>query len=83
MDLSGFEPEAPAFLNSLSCMQGRCSITPHKAIALRVQAELQAHNHKNNVKVWYKKGGDPAAGSPTATLWRLNPSHRAQIRIIP
>lgn len=27
----------------------------------------------NNKK---KKGGDPAVGSPTATLWRLNPPHR-------
>jgi len=24
----------------------------------------------------YLKGGDPAAGSPTATLLRLHPSHR-------
>jgi hypothetical protein len=30
-------------------------------------------------KVWKnkKKGGDPAAGSPTATLWRLNPPRKA------
>src|SRR5215211_6247292 len=26
------------------------------------------------------KGGDPAAGSPTATLFRLRPSHRARLR---
>ncbi len=26
------------------------------------------------------KGGDPAAGSPTATLLRLRPSHRARLR---
>src|SRR4028118_132252 len=27
-----------------------------------------------------QKGGDPAAGSPTATLLRLSPSHRARRR---
>jgi hypothetical protein len=27
-----------------------------------------------------KKGGDPAAGSPTATLLRLRPSHRTRLR---
>jgi hypothetical protein len=27
-----------------------------------------------------QKGGDPAAGSPTATLLRLRPSHRARLR---
>ena len=27
----------------------------------------------------FQKGGDPAAGSPTATLLRLNPSHEAYL----
>ena len=30
-----------------------------------------------------QKGGDPAAGSPTATLLRLRPSHRACLRPLP
>ena len=30
-----------------------------------------------------KKGGDPAAGSPTATLLRLHPSHRSLRRRSP
>ena len=30
-----------------------------------------------------QKGGDPAAGSPTATLLRLRPSHRARLRTLP
>ena len=29
---------------------------------------------------WLQKGGDPAAGSPTATLLRLRPSHQARLR---
>ena len=29
------------------------------------------------------KGGDPAAGSPTATLLRLHPSHRPFLRTLP
>ena len=32
-----------------------------------------------NIKI---KGGDPAAGSPTATLWQLNPPHWTQVWII-
>ena len=28
----------------------------------------------------FLKGGDPAAGSPTATLLRLHPSHRPHLR---
>src|SRR5690606_24867102 len=30
-----------------------------------------------------QKGGDPAAGSPTATLLRLRPSHRTRLRPLP
>ena len=30
-----------------------------------------------------QKGGDPAAGSPTATLLRLRPSHQARLRPLP
>ena len=30
-----------------------------------------------------QKGGDPAAGSPTATLLRLSPSHRSYRRRLP
>lgn len=29
--------------------------------------------------IFSEKGGDPAAGSPTATLLRLHPSHRAYL----
>ena len=29
---------------------------------------------------WLREGGDPAAGSPTATLLRLRPSHDARLR---
>ena len=30
--------------------------------------------------LFLKKGGDPAAGSPTATLLRLSPNHRTRLR---
>ncbi len=30
-----------------------------------------------------KKGGDPAAGSPTATLLRLHPSYQSHLRTLP
>ena len=32
---------------------------------------------------WLLKGGDPAAGSPTATLLRLHPNHRTNRRRFP
>ena len=31
----------------------------------------------------FLKGGDPAAGSPTATLLRLHPNHRSYRRRLP
>ena len=31
----------------------------------------------------YLKGGDPAAGSPTATLLRLHPNYRPYLRYLP
>jgi hypothetical protein len=31
-------------------------------------------------KIRFVLGGDPAAGSPTATLLRLNPPYKAQVR---
>ncbi len=34
-------------------------------------------NHQNKNTNFFK-GGDPAAGSPTATLLRLHPSHEPQ-----
>ncbi len=35
-----------------------------------------ACSHPRRDRVWLHKGGDPAAGSPTATLLRLHPNHR-------
>ena len=35
-----------------------------------------ACSHHRGDRVWLHKGGDPAAGSPTATLLRLHPNHR-------
>jgi hypothetical protein len=33
---------------------------------------------KEKLRLSSEKGGDPAAGSPTATLLRLSPDHRAR-----
>ena len=35
------------------------------------------------LKTTPKKGGDPAAGSPTATLLRLHPNHRPNLGRLP
>ena len=59
-----------------ACTNGRstCEDVPH-AVPCR-SAVLLAY--------WsLQKGGDPAAGSPTATLLRLRPSHRARLRRLP
>ena len=61
MDPSGFEPEA-------SSLQGRRS-NPDWATGPVMILHMFFFYKK-------KKGGDPAVGSPTATLWRLNPPHR-------
>ena len=38
---------------------------------------------KNERELFFCKGGDPAAGSPTATLLRLHPNHRPYRRRLP
>ena len=72
MDPSGFEPEAPA-------LQGRCSTRlsygPDCVLGLTRLCELNEKSVGQFSKQLLKpltcvkiKGGDPAAGSPTATL---------------
>src|SRR5438445_8144867 len=39
--------------------------------------------YKNIVRESPSKGGDPAAGSPTATLLRLHPNHHPYLRHLP
>ena len=39
-----------------------------------IVSDLCGHSHGTATAI--SKGGDPAAGSPTATLLRLHPSHR-------
>ena len=38
---------------------------------------------RNGHREELQKGGDPAAGSPTATLLRLHPSYRTLLRDLP
>ena len=52
---------------------------------LRQNVDLRACFRPSLRKTYSRlqKGGDPAAGSPTATLLRLRPSHRARLRRLP
>jgi hypothetical protein len=50
-----------------TCRRSTCERFPYLAVPTRM----------------LQKGGDPAAGSPTATLLRLRPSHRARLRPLP
>ena len=45
--------------------------------------ELFGSLQVNSEREFFLKGGDPAAGSPTATLLRLHPNHRPYRRRLP
>ena len=45
------------------------------------RGSLQLNNESGCVSLY--KGGDPAAGSPTATLLRLHPNHQSYRRRLP
>ena len=47
---------------------------------LKTTGSLQVSSEWN---IFFYKGGDPAAGSPTATLLRLHPNHRPYRRRLP
>ena len=51
----------------------------------REERILENDQTRKNPKVLpcIQKGGDPAAGSPTATLLRLHPSHQLHLRPLP
>ena len=57
-----------------------CVVQPPRRNAGGRLRELSASQRKLTRR---SKGGDPAAGSPTATLLRLRPSHRARLRRLP
>ena len=66
------------FRLSKSFPQGGAPREPSGAI----QAEHRPRLRPNGAAS-LTKGGDPAAGSPTATLLRLHPSHRPYLRRLP
>src|SRR5688572_18359992 len=47
---------------------------------MSVRSTCRGLSVPKHLLVALQKGGDPAAGSPTATLLRLRPSHRARLR---
>jgi hypothetical protein len=49
----------------------------------RVSSGRLARTFGRETYSYLQKGGDPAAGSPTATLLRLRPSHRTCLRPLP
>ena len=87
-----FEPETPAFLNLFDSSICKGDILPLN-YEPKVSSKLNLFVFLFLwVCVWaiptlfpsYKikwKGGDPTAGSPTVTLWRLNPPYWAWVRI--
>jgi hypothetical protein len=66
----------PAQRNVGRAMHARPSLF-RGACELCSYAESELHRHRCRRSGYPQKGGDPAAGSPTATLLRLSPSHRS------
>jgi hypothetical protein len=65
--LSGVRSNQLSYRPFNQCVGDVCVVRPVRTFCPRAYSSLQ-------------KGGDPAAGSPTATLLRLRPSHRARLR---
>jgi hypothetical protein len=49
----------------------------------RGQEEKNLVEQDRGLAQFFQKGGDPAAGSPTATLLRLHPSHQSLLGGLP
>lgn len=63
-----YRPKSLSAVQLLSCLTG-LYLLQHRLGNLRGCSEDPGN---------FFKGGDPAAGSPTATLLRLHPSHESQ-----
>src|SRR5690606_33797016 len=79
--LVGFEPTTPALSRRCS---NQLSYRPSCVLALLLPLEALLSSGQpisvdacNELDSFLLKGGDPAAGSPTATLLRLHPSHES------
>ena len=68
--LAGLEPATPSLSGMYS---NQLSYNPTK-----YKNEKEKHTSIDLEQFMLLKGGDPAAGSPTATLLRLHPSHESQ-----
>src|SRR5437773_10566755 len=60
----------------------RCQRAKEEGRAWKVQATSGAFRGRSMLRPYspLQTGGDPAAGSPTATVLRLRPSHRVHLR---
>ena len=91
---SGCDPFAPAWRCIVELEETRAETTQppgrertggckrQSIMTIRVMARrfLRIFDHPRVLYSSLQKGGDPAAGSPTATLLRLRPSHCARLR---
>jgi hypothetical protein len=76
-------PQLPFPLPKLSINQSPGCAFPMSARPVRTFRARAAPRSLACAYWSLQKGGDPAAGSPTATLLRLRPSHRARLRRLP
>ena len=71
------EPTSTPSISQLSKSQVKASETKRSA------GDFRESFDRTRSTRYLQKGGDPAAGSPTATLLRLRPSHQARLRPLP
>ena len=68
-----------ALTRLLNCQQRRCwSLKTEQQ-----EWDFEDLDTESPRRFTFQKGGDPAAGSPTATLLRLHPSHQALLGDLP
>ena len=74
--LGGLEPPASPLSGVRSNQLSYRPVFGTRALAINVVCQTTCVGTCDRVSDVSRKGGDPAAGSPTATLLRLHPSHR-------
>ena len=61
----------------------QCKIRAWESVRRVTRSTCERLSTPEGLLALLQKGGDPAAGSPTATLLRLRPSHRTRLRPLP
>ena len=80
MGLGGLEPPTSRLSGVRSNHLSYRPANPGRMSVIRFLDGFLSGPRRHRTYSPLQKGGDPAAGSPTATLLRLRPSHQARLR---